>query len=68
MKATLTIDGKEFNVEISHIILDRYACPQLSLNIMSTTEEFEELARKNDGLSEEPDNSTIIVYGRGAKW
>ena len=68
MKATLTIDGKEFNVEISHIILDRYACPQLSLNIMSNTEEFEELARKNDGLSEEPDNSTIIVYERGAKW
>lgn len=68
MKANLKIDGKEFDVEISHIILDRYACPQLSLNIMSNTEEFEELARKNDGLSEEPDNSTIRVYGRGAKW
>lgn len=68
MKVTLTINEKEFDVEISHIILDRYACPQLSLNILSNTEEFKELARKNDGLSEEPDNSAIRIYGRGAKW
>ena len=68
MKATLTIDGKELEVKISHIIFDKYACPQLGLNVISGIDEFEELTRKNDVLPKESDEPIISFYERGATW
>lgn len=67
MNATLTIDGKEFEVEISHIVFDKYACPRVSLNIVSGIEEFKELTRNTDVLSKKSE-PTISVYERGATW
>lgn len=67
MNATLTIDGKEFEVEISHIVFDKYSCPQVSLNVVGGIDEFEELTRNTDALSKTSE-PTISVYERGATW